>query len=329
MKQYKQNALAVLVSLFVLAGASRSMAFAEEKPPRNFGKDAGGVSVESTLNGTDYTVNFPEAPRRAVSLSHFTTEMMLALGLEKQMAGVAWMDDEPLPEFKEAFSTIPVLSDRYPSREALLDAEPDFVTGWISAFSDKNFSPSFLEQNGIKIYLPRTEYLGANMDSVYEDFTLLGRIFRVEAKAASIIEDMRASIEAISKKTAAALPVTVFVYDSGDTAPYTVGNALPSDLIRLAGGKNIYGEESKKWLSVQWESVVEWNPDWIIVMQSYSSNDAAKRMNFLKTNAATQRLDAVKNNRIFVIELSDITGGPRNPATVETLAKHFHPELFR
>jgi iron complex transport system substrate-binding protein len=327
MKPYPKIVLTALVGLLLLASEFGPMVFAGEK--QNSGRQASGVRIASHIDGTEYTVDFPEAPRRAVSLAHFTTEMMLALGLEKHMAGVAWMDNAPLPEFREAFDTIPVLSDRYPSREVLLDAEPDFVTGWTSAFSEKNFPPSFLEQSGIAFHLPRVEYLGANMDSVYEDFTLLGRIFRVEDKAASIIEDMRAKIEAISKKTAAVPPVSVFVYNSGETSPYTAGNSLPSDLIRLAGGKNIYGGAPKKWLGVQWESVVERNPDWIIVMRFYSSSDAEKRMDFLKTNAATQALDAVKNHRVFVMELSDVTSGPRSPAAVEAMAKRFHPESFR
>jgi iron complex transport system substrate-binding protein len=325
MKQ--KNTRVVLISLLVLASGFGPMVFAEEK--QNSVKEASGVSVTSNIDGTDYIVDFPEVPRRAVSLSHFSTETMLALRLEKQMVGVAWMDNEPLQEFKAAFDTIPVLSERYPSREILLDAEPDFVTGWSSIFSDKNFPLPFLGQNGIKFYLPRVEYLGANMDSVYEDFMLFGRIFRVEARAASLVKEMRAKIEQISKKTAVLPPVTVFVYNSGDTAPYTAGNSLPSDLIRLAGGKNIYEDKPKKWLGVQWESVVEQNPDWIIVMQFYSSSDAAKRVDFLKTNAATKGLDAVKNNRIFVMELSDVTSGPRAPAAVESLAKRFHPEAFR
>ncbi|MDR0662618.1 MAG: ABC transporter substrate-binding protein [Spirochaetaceae bacterium] len=319
----------VILALFILTNGYTAFAGAKPQPVSVPVAAENSVTVVSRIGEADYTVDFPEAPLRAVSLSHFSTEMMLALGLEKRMAGVAWMDNEVLGEFKAAFDTIPILSDRYPSQEALLDAEPDFVTGWASAFSDKNFAPAFLEQNGIPFYLPRVEYLGANMDSVYEDITLLGKIFRVDDKAASVIKDMRGRIDAANKKIAGAPPVTVFVYDSGDTAPYTAGNALPSDLIRLAGGKNIYGEEPKKWLSVQWESVVEKNPDWIIVMQYSSDEDAAKKIDFLRTNAAVKNLDAVKNNRIFVMGLADLTGGPRNPAAVETMAKHFHPALFK
>ncbi|MDR1986484.1 MAG: ABC transporter substrate-binding protein [Treponema sp.] len=287
------------------------------------------ITVVSRIGDVDYAEDFTEAPRRAVSLSHFTTEMMLALGLEHSMAGVAWMDNEVLPEFMAAFEKIPNLSDRYPSQEALLNAAPDFVTGWSSAFTEKNFPPAFLEQNTISFYLPRVEYLGSNMDSVYEDFMLLGRIFRVEARAAAVVKNIKEKIASVRNKTEALQPVTVFVYDSGDTAPYTAGNALPTDLIKLAGGKNIYGGEPKKWLTVQWESVVQQNPDWIMVMQYSSAEDASKKIDFLKTHDGTKSLDAVKNNRIFVMGLADVTGGPRNPAAVETMARHFHPEAFK
>jgi iron complex transport system substrate-binding protein len=255
--------------------------------------------------------------------------MLLTLGLEERMVGVAWMDNEVLPEFKAALDTIPILSDRYPSQEVLIEAAPDFITGWASAFTEKNFPPAFLEQNDIALYLPRLEYLGATMDTVYQDFTLLGKIFQVEAKATQVVRDLKEAIQAVHEKTASFEPVTVFVYDSGESAPYTAGNSLPSDLIRLAGGRNLYAEEPKKWLTVQWESVVAQNPDWIIVMQYQSDKEASQKIAFLKESDLTKDLTAVQEERILVMGLADLTGGPRNPRAVETMARHFHPEGFR
>lgn len=42
------------------------------------------------INGVKYQFDFNEAPKRAVSISQFTTEIMLKLGLEKQMIGTAF-----------------------------------------------------------------------------------------------------------------------------------------------------------------------------------------------------------------------------------------------
>jgi iron complex transport system substrate-binding protein len=286
------------------------------------------VTVVTTANGQNYTMEFREAPSRAVSLSGFTTEMMLALGLEKRMAGTAYEDNEVLPEYKAAYESIPKLSDKYPSQEVLLSASPDFATGWKSAFSEKNFPPPFLEKNNIKFFIPYSEYNGT-MEAVYEDFTTLGRIFHAESEAAEIVADMKKKIGAVNDKVKNAPPVSVFVYDSGEEAPYTAGAALPSELIRLAGGANVFETHDKYWLSVQWESVVDKNPQWIVVMQYNVSDDAQGKIDFLKNNPALQGIDGIKNNRDFVLGLSDVVAGVRNAGAVEHMAKQFHPEAFQ
>ena len=323
----------LLTSVGVLIGCTGSSKTEKKASTAQSGDVAlsgdASVAVVSSLGEEDYSWEFTEAPSRAVSLSHFTTEMMLSLGLEARMAGTAWADTEILPEFQAAYNGIAILSERYPSREVFLNAAPDFVTGWASAFSEKNFPPDFLEQNRIPFYLPRVEYGGASMESVYEDLTLLGRIFHVEDRAAQVIADMRNRIAGINQLVAALPPVTVFIYDSGEDAPYTAGDSLPSDLIRLAGGKNIYGEEPKKWLTVQWESVAEQDPEWIIIMRYSSSDNVQAKVDFLKNNPALQGISAVRNDRIFILGLSDVTGGPRNPGAVETMARQFHPGAFR
>jgi iron complex transport system substrate-binding protein len=254
--------------------------------------------------------------------------MMLALGLEASMAGYAWPDNDVLPQFKSAYEKVTKLSDKYPSQEVLLAAAPDFITGWKSAFSEKNFPPDFLQKNDIAFFIPYSEYSGS-IDAVYKDFTALGQIFRVEKKAAEIITDMKNKINTLNDKVKNAPPVRVFVYDSGADTPYTAGAALASDLIRLAGGENVFAGGEKNWMTVQWESVVEKNPAWIVVMEYSSSEDSAAKINTLKTKAALQGIDAVKNNRIMTLGLSDVTAGIRNISAVERMAKNFHPAAFK
>jgi iron complex transport system substrate-binding protein len=289
---------------------------------------AEAVSIVTEAGGQEYTMTFDVPPRRAVSASGFTTEMMLALGLEKSMAGYAWPDNDVLPRFKAAYEGIPRLSDKYPSQEVLLAANPDFITGWKSAFLEKNFPPDFLEKNGVKFFVPYSEYSGT-MDAVYKDFTTLGRIFRVEARAEEITGGMKTEIAALGKKIAGRKPVRVFVYDSGDEAPYTAGAALASELIRLSGGENVFAGEEKNWLKVQWEAVIEKNPQWIVVMSYSSSEDTGAKIAVLKSKEALQGIDAVKSQRWITMGLSDVTAGVRNTAAIERMARSFHPEAFK
>ena len=68
-------------------------------------------------------------PTRAVSTAQFTTEILLAIGAENQMVGTAFLDNPILPELKEKYEKIPVLSTKYPTKEKFYSVNPDFVTG--------------------------------------------------------------------------------------------------------------------------------------------------------------------------------------------------------
>lgn len=123
---------------------------------------------------------------------------------------------------------------------------------------------------------------------MYEDFRQLGEIFRVEDKAEEVIADMQEKIGAVEEKVKDLEPVKVFVYDSGEDAPYTAGASLPSDLIRLAGGENVFENDGDYWITVQWEAVVEKNPDWIVVMQYDASDDVQERSTSSKPSGASE-----------------------------------------
>src|SRR5690625_1085360 len=75
-----------------------------------------------TIELENRTVEFTEMPQRVVTLEQSATEMMLALGLEQYMVGTAFLSSEILPEYKDEYSNIPVIADKYPSKESFLEA---------------------------------------------------------------------------------------------------------------------------------------------------------------------------------------------------------------
>ena len=102
------------------------------------------LTKATTAGATSYPVGItncgvqswiPDAPERAVTLNQGTTEMMLGLGLEDQMVGTAYLDDDIWPEVAAAYDSIPVLSDTYPDIEVLQSVDPDFLyASYRSAF---------------------------------------------------------------------------------------------------------------------------------------------------------------------------------------------------
>lgn len=115
----------------------------------------GDSSFPVTIENCDLTTTYDAPPQRAVTMNQAATEIMLALGLEDQMVGTAYLDDAILPQYESAYASIPILSDNYPSQEVLFGVEPDFVYGvYRSAFNDEAAgSRAELAELGIASYL--------------------------------------------------------------------------------------------------------------------------------------------------------------------------------
>ncbi len=286
-------------------------------------------TITNEIEGETVEVTFEKAPERAASLASFTTEIMLALGLEDKMVGYAYQDNEVLPQYKDALAKIKMLSETFPSQEVLLEVEPDFLTGW-TGIHNKYSGVDFLEKQGIKYYVPRTEYPNTTMEVVYNEFELLGKIFDVNQKAAEIIKDMKARIAAVHEKVKDEAPLKVFFYDSGtEDDAFTASAGLPTELTRLAGGENIFAGTEKNWFSVSWEQIVEKNPDAIIIIDYIDSDPVDKKIELIKNHPALKNTNAVLNEKFMVIGLTDILAGERNVKAVEDMAKFLHPEAFK
>jgi len=118
----------------------------------------------------------------------------------------------------------------------------------------------------------------------------------------------------------------VFVYDSGEDAPFTAGAyAMPNALIEAAGGTNIMNDFEKSWATVGWEAVVERNPEFIVIV-NYGEVTADQKREFMMSNPAFADIDAVRNDRFVVLEYVEATPGPRNIEAVKTLAAAFRAE---
>src|SRR3546814_11501792 len=72
------------------------------------------------------------------TLNQGATEVVLALGLEDQLAGTAYLDDAVPEKWREAYESVPVLSAEYPTADDLVQADPDLLyASYGSAFQTK------------------------------------------------------------------------------------------------------------------------------------------------------------------------------------------------
>lgn len=286
-----------------------------------------------TVQSCNRQVTFEAAPTRAIANDVNLIEMMLALGLADRMVGYTGVSGWKTldAELREGIAELPELSAKYPTREVLLGAEPDFFfAGWNYGMKvGGEVTPETLAPLGIQTY-ELTEsciHIGpkgkSDMQDMYVDLLNLGRIFGVEDRATALVAGYEARLAEVTAGIDRSQPLRVFVYDSGEETPFTAGRyAIPTAMIEAAGGVNIMDDLEKSWATVAWEPVVERNPQ-VIVIVNYGEVTADQKIAFLEQNPAFADIDAVKNDRYVVLEYVEATPGPRNIRAIEKLVAGF------
>ncbi|MCP2075980.1 UNVERIFIED_ORG: iron complex transport system substrate-binding protein [Pseudomonas lini] len=286
-----------------------------------------------TVQSCNRQVVFNEAPRHAVSHDINMTQMMLALGLKPRMVGYSGISGwkSVTPEMAKILDGLPELAAKYPSVETLLSANVDFFfAGWDYGMRvGGDLTPQTLQPLGINVY-ELTESCAfvmkrppASLEDTYNDLRNLGRIFDVQDRANALIATMQAQVADVRKHLPADQP-RVFLYDSGEDRAMTSGRlGMPQALIDAAGGRNILDDVETSWTRVNWENVVERNPQ-VIVIVDYGEVSAEQKQQFLLDNPALQSVEAIKHRRFIVIPYVQATPGIDNVLAVQTLARGFH-----
>ncbi|WP_242891752.1 ABC transporter substrate-binding protein [Actinomadura litoris] len=296
------------------------------------GSGAAPPGFPVTVTNCGVTTTYERPPRRAVSLNQHATEVMLALGLERSMVGTGYLDDRVLPEFQAAYDRVKVLSKEYPSFEALLAAEPDFVYGgWSSTFDEKEGrGRPALRKAGIDTHLNIEECPKGpvTMATVEEEIRTIAKIFGVPDRAERRIGALRAVLDRVANRITGTPPTRVAVYDSGDRTVFTAGGAgIGNEIIRLAGGTNLFSDVRKPYGDVSFEQFAERAPD-VVLIYDYGDQTAERKKRFLLSNPALKDVPAIRNRRFAVLPLSSTVTGVRAADAVEALARQLHPDRF-
>ncbi|MEU5897553.1 ABC transporter substrate-binding protein [Streptomyces venezuelae] len=279
-----------------------------------------------------------KVPRRAVVYEGGSADKLFSLGLTEHVHGYVMPPaNPPVSEspWASEYAKVKMLSDDLLNKELVVEAESDFVVaGWNSGFSDqRGITPKILDKLGIQSFM-HTEscfnYPGhpqkvTPFKALYSDLERLGKIFRVEEKADRVVGDLKkrvAAVEARAPEAKDGKRVPVFLYDSGTDQPFTAGSQVPpNDIIRSAGGRNIFDGLDERWTQVTWEAVTKAEPE-VVIIFDYGDQPAKKKIEFLKKSPHTKELPAVKKNNFFVLDYNEGISGPRNIDGLEKFGKY-------
>lgn len=290
--------------------------------------DSRTVTVARCDEQVEYTT-----PQRAVVYEGGSADKMFALGLTEHVHGyVLPPANPPVREspWASEYAEVEFLSDDLLNRELVVDANADFVVaGWNSGFSvERGITPEILDRLEIQSFMhsescynyPGFPQTVAPIEGLYTDLTRLGNIFDVPERASQLVDSYRQRVETVRQQAPAGPAAPVFVYDSGTAAPLTTGNQVPAnDIVRLAGGRNIFADLQERYTEASWESVVEAQPE-VIMIIDYGDQPAGEKIEFLKTFPATRSLPAVVNDNFFVLDYNEAISSPRNIDGLEKFA---------
>ena len=293
------------------------------------------LNLERSGIGQNMEETFTSAPVHAIASGDQMADFFFDLGLEDHMAGFTrgscWSTVSEYPARDKVKKMAPDGTGLAKvSKEDIIATGCDFMMGWDSLFSDNNFSVSFCLEHGIIPYFPYCCSDKATFEDIYKDYEVLGNVFGVQEVAAERVQAMKDKLDYVKEtlgEEAYANPVRVFVYDSGEDAPFTACQGMPGDMIKRAGGISIFDDIQKGWATPSWEEVVARDPDVILILDYDYDTDA--KTEFLKTNEYTKNLRAVKEGRIYSACCSDMQGSAGSANCVRIMAEQFYPEKFK
>jgi len=219
---------------------------------------AAGITI-TDVAGRQVTIAAP--PKTIVSLAPSTTEIAFALGLGSQVVAV---DD--FSDFPAEAKNLPKVggSNGAYNIEQIVALKPDLV---LAAGITAPEAIKKLEELKLPVVVVGAEK--TSFDSVFADITLAGQATGQTDQAAKATTAMRDQLTALKARLAGAKtkPLVYWELDATDpTKPFSVGTGnFVSDMIALAGGKNVFADIGSPFPQVSAEQVVAAKPDVIIL----------------------------------------------------------------
>lgn len=327
-----RGAVAVTSALLLVTGCAGSTqetpagAAPEDSPTADASPVTSAYPI--TLDNCGVTVAFDAPPERVVTIKSSATEMLLALGVGDRIVGTGFPDG-PVPDgYADEAADLPVLSDRVPSAEVVLEAEPDLVyAGWESNLTAEGAGDrGTLAELGVATYVspsackdPAAQPDRLTFDLVFDEITEVAELLGVPEAAEDLVTEQSAQLDDVVPDDRGR---TALWYSSGTDIPYVgAGIGAPQMIMDAVGLTNIAAGVEDTWTSFSWEQVAADDPD-VIVLVDAAWNTADAKRQLLATNPATANLTAVRNEQYVVVPFAASEAGVRNvPAVVDLVTQ--------
>ena len=304
-----------IASAFAAVAVAAAVACARDERGAAAGRDtattaADAGTVVDDLGDTLHLAAARGAPR-VVSLNPTTTEILFALGLGEQLVGRSRWDAWPA----EAARVPSVVDGIRPNVEAILATRPTLVVLYASA--DNRQAARALRAAGVAT-------LSVRVDSIAEFrrvTRLLGNVLGATTRSAAIVDSVDATLARVRHATSG-LARPAVLWRAWDAPLMGIGGgSYFTELVDIAGGRNVFADDPRPSPQVSFEEVVRRNPDRVLAGDSAAAAT-------MRADARWGRLPAVREGRLLVVD-GDLLARPsvRLGEAAVHLASRLHPSV--
>jgi iron complex transport system substrate-binding protein len=287
---------------------------------------------------------------RICSLLPSATEIAFALGLGDQVVAVSHECDYP-PEA----SNRPVLTksaihqkihrslevdreveqrggDIYEIDEKLLDKlKPDIILTQelchvcAVSYTRVKEAARVLDADAKIVSLEPTD-----LEEIVDNILLVGRMTTKLAEAEKLVAQMLRRITRVREKTRTVQNKPRVFFMEWLRPPWASGHWIPQ-MVDYAGGVEGLGRIGKPSHRIEWDQVVEYKPDIIVLSPcGFNADQVVEEAHVLTSYEKWDKIPAFQSSRIYAVNASAYfsRSGPRVVDGLEILAHIIHPELF-
>ena len=260
-------------------------------------------------------VTLAAEPKRIVSLTPATTEIVYALGAGSRLIAGTDADDYPAKAMElphvATYSSVDV--------EKIVGLNADLVIAGGNNFN----KPEALAQLR-RVGIPVLVVYGADVEGVLHDIDLVGRAIGRPAEAAVLVDAMRAQFQVVADATAS-LPHPRVFYELDATKEIygPADRSFIAEMISLAGGTPIT-TGSTTVFSIPLEVLLQANPEVIILGDAAYGTTAV----IVAARPGWSSMSAVRSGAIRPVNDTVVSRpGPRLVEGLRDLALAIHPDL--
>jgi iron complex transport system substrate-binding protein len=251
-------------------------------------------------------------------------QFLFAIGAGSTVVGVTDFDKYPynFAAWIEAGNMSSIGNYYQPAVEPIIALTPDLVVASLGSID----AAGQLRGLGYKVIVLNP----TNLDGVLNDMLIVGKATGYDAQAQTAVNGLQQRIDVVVNgvKDAATRPR---VYHEIWSDPYmSAGNGtFVNDLIKMAGGQNIFENATDAYPVISSEAIIDQNPDVMVFPTQMGVANFWGNYSAVAARPGWSDINAVKDGKMFTVN-GDIIDqpGPRQVDALEIMAKIIHPELF-